>query len=319
MVAALQDPSDAGLEALAEIVDLDHYLSFWATEVLVGHWDGYAGNRNNYHFYREPDGKFVFIPWGADDTFHLKADPNPFDNISDPPPSVLALSAIPNRLYHHPDWRLKYAARLKEILDTAWDEDALLASVDDMAAVVQQHALPEARAKAASDAERVRKFILKRRGEILADITPEPPDWPEPSEGPAMGWEGRFSGGEVELNFETTWDSNQGTNPFETGGKVTSISINGVDVPIALEGLTATIGPSTAEEAAGFEVENPVSLSIVGFLEDNSVEILLIVMPMEQAAAGATPVIGEGAEGIAMHIPAGSFDPDQFLPITGQS
>ena len=48
VVAALQDPSDAGLEALGEIVDLDRFLSFWATEVLVGHWDGYAGDRNNY-------------------------------------------------------------------------------------------------------------------------------------------------------------------------------------------------------------------------------------------------------------------------------
>ena len=53
--------------------------------MLVGHWDGYAGDRNNYHFYREPDGPFVFIPWGTDDTFHLKDDPNPFDNISNPP------------------------------------------------------------------------------------------------------------------------------------------------------------------------------------------------------------------------------------------
>ena len=145
VVAALQDRSDAGLEALGEIVDLDRYLTHWATEVLVGHWDGYAGDRNNYWFYREPSGRFVFIPWGTDDTFHLKDDPNPFDNISDPPPSVLALTAIPNRLYNHPDWRAKYAERLKEILDTAWNENDLLAAVDEMAAVVQEHALPKAR------------------------------------------------------------------------------------------------------------------------------------------------------------------------------
>ena len=48
VVAALEDPTDAGLEALGEIVDLDRYLSHWATEVLVGHWDGYAGDRNNF-------------------------------------------------------------------------------------------------------------------------------------------------------------------------------------------------------------------------------------------------------------------------------
>ena len=187
VVAALQDPSDGGLEDLAKAVDLDSFLSFWATEVLVGHWDGYSGDRNNYHLYREPDGPFVFIPWGVDDTFHLKDDPNPFDNISNPPPSVLALSAIPNRLYNNADWRLKYVVRLKELLDTAWNEDELLASVDRMTAIVQQHALPEARAAAAEDTGRVQKFILKRRGEILADITPEPPDWPQPEEAAAAG------------------------------------------------------------------------------------------------------------------------------------
>ena len=163
VVAALGDPADAGLEALGEIVDLDRFLSFWATEVLVGHWDGYAGDRNNYWFYREPDGRFVFMPWGTDDTFHLKDDPNPFDNIANPPPSVLALTAIPNRLYNDPDWRVKYAARLTEIVDTVWDEEELLAVADDMAAIVQQHALPSATQAAAADTERVRKFILKAK------------------------------------------------------------------------------------------------------------------------------------------------------------
>ena len=163
VVAALQDPSEGGLEALGEVVDLDRFLSFWATEVLVGHWDGYTGNRNNYQFYREPDGPFVFIPWGVDDAFHLKDDPNPFDNISDPPPSVLALTAIPNRLYNNPEWRAKYAHRLKELLDTVWNENKLLAAVDEMAAIVQQNALPEKRATRSADTDRVRKFILKRQ------------------------------------------------------------------------------------------------------------------------------------------------------------
>ena len=183
VVAALEDTSDAGLQALGEIVDLDRFLSFWATEVLVGHWDGYAGDRNNHWFYREPDGRFVFIPWGTDDTFHLRDDPNPFDNISNPPPSVLALTAIPNRLYNTPEWRAAYAARLKAILESVWDTEELLAGVDRMAAIVQQHALPEAAEKAAADTERARKFILKREDEILADLTPSPPDWPEPTGG----------------------------------------------------------------------------------------------------------------------------------------
>ena len=244
MVVALQDPSDAGLKALGEIVDLDRFLSFWATEVLVGHWDGYAGDRNNYHFYRVPDGGFVFIPWGTDDTFHLKDDPNPFDNISNPPPSVLALTAIPNRLYNDGDWRIRYAARLKEIVGTVWDEEELLAVVDEMATIVQQHALPSAREAAAADTERVRKFILKRRGEILADLTPAPPDWPEPE-----AYVPPAGSGTLEITFETTWGSNLSPNPLEEG-TINSLWLNGSEESV--EGMGVFAGHSSPEESVRF-------------------------------------------------------------------
>ena len=71
VVAALQDASPAGLEALAAAIDLDRFFTFWAVEVLIGHWDGYAGNRNNFYIYRESGAPFVFIPWGTDQVFYL--------------------------------------------------------------------------------------------------------------------------------------------------------------------------------------------------------------------------------------------------------
>ena len=312
MVAALQDPSDAGLEALAKAVDLDRFLSFWATEVLVGHWEGYAGNRNNYHFYREPDGPFVFIPWGVDDTFHLKDDPNPFDNISNPPPSVLALSAIPNRLYNNADWRLKYVVRLKELLDTAWNEDELLASVDQMAAIVQQHALPEAKAAAAEDTGRVQKFILKRRGEILADITPEPPDWPEPEEAAAAG-----ESGSLELSFETTWGSNKSANPLEEG-VVTRLLLN--ENEESVDGVAVIAGHASPEEQAILPGAGALaSIAIFGVEPDGSVNGLTIVLPLSHLTGGATLVIGEDEiAGGVWTIPSGAAAPDSFSPfITG--
>ena len=310
MVAALQDPSDGGLEALAKAVDLDRFLSFWATEVLVGHWDGYAGDRNNYHFYREPDGTFVFIPWGVDDTFHLKDDPNPFDNISNPPPSVLALSAIPNRLYSNADWRLKYVVRLKELLDTAWNEDELLASVDQMAAIVQQHALPEAKAAAAEDTGRVQKFILKRRGEILADITPEPPDWPEPEEAAAAG-----EAGSLELSFETTWASNKSANPLEQG-MVTRLLLN--ENEESVDGVAVIAGHASPEEQAILPGAGALaSIAILGVEPDGSVNGLTIVLPLSHLTGGATLVIGEDEiAGGVWTIPSGAAAPDSFSSFT---
>ena len=317
VIAALQDPSDAGLEALAEIVDLDRFLSFWATEVLVGHWDGYAGDRNNYQFYREPNGKFVFIPWGVDDTFHLKDDPNPFDNISSPPPSVLALTAIPNRLYNTPEWRSRYAERLKEILDTAWDEEALLTSVDEMAAIVREHALPADRAKAAADTERVRKFILKRKGEILADLTPEPPDWPEPYDGAAAGPGADFFG--FEVHFETTWGSNASANPLEEGKVTYLLSEDGAQTGDRIEWMGVTAGPAGTEEQALLpSVDDLASLTMMMFLpESGEIEGVTLVLPREMLADGAVLTLGEDPIGaVAWGIPSGATLPEWFELLT---
>ena len=137
---------------------------------------------------------------------------------------------------------MKYAIRLKEILDTVWDEDELLEFVDEMAAIVQQHALPEAKAAAAKDTERVRKFILKRNGEILADLTPEPPDWPDP-------WEDASAAGpqidSLDVVFETSWGSNRSTNPLEEG-TVISLALDEGEEPV--DGFGVIAGFSSPEE-----------------------------------------------------------------------
>ena len=308
VVAALQDRSDAGLEALGEIVDLNRFLSFWATEVLVGHWDGYAGNRNNYWFYRDLDGPFVFLPWGTDGTFHLEDDPNPFDNISDPPPSVLALTAIPNRLYNDSDWRDRYVDRLKHLLETVWDEEALLARVDEMAAIIQEHALPDDRAEAAADAERVRQFIKKRRAEILDDLTPEPPEWPAPDFPAAEG-----DGLEVTVRFESTWGSNKSLNPLAQG-EILHLVLNGAEVPTDDTGVIA--GHASPEEAAGFD-EPAASISLLGLQPDGSVEGMTVVLPLARFTSGAELVIGtDFIGGGVWTIPAGGATPDSFTPFT---
>ena len=313
VMAALQDPSEAGLEALTELVDLDRFLSFWATESLVGHWDGYTGDRNNYHFYRESDGKFVFIPWGVDDVFHLKDDPNPFDDISEPPPSVLALAAIPNRLYNISEWRAKYADRLKDILDAVWDEDELLASVDQMAAIVQEHSLPEAMDAAAKDTERVQKFILKRKGEILADITPEPPDWPEPDYGAAAA-DGVES---FELRFETTWGTNGSANPLAEG-TVYELNEGGEWVATSQGEAGATAGPASPQEEADIGVRDAALFTVMGLYPDGAIRGVTFWMPVDRVAAGATLAIGvdAGVGGVIWTIPAGGVDPEGFIPVT---
>ena len=52
--------------------EVELYLKTLAAEILIGHWDGYAYNHNNYYLYQKPsDGKFVFIEYDMDNTFGI--------------------------------------------------------------------------------------------------------------------------------------------------------------------------------------------------------------------------------------------------------
>ncbi len=78
LVAALDaivDPDQFVTEA-SKVIDLDNFLTMAATEIYLGHWDGYAWTRNNFFIYRRPsDMRWVFMPWGVDQTLQDYLDP----------------------------------------------------------------------------------------------------------------------------------------------------------------------------------------------------------------------------------------------------
>jgi hypothetical protein len=64
------------VEIVGEVIDLDLYLTYAATGMYLGDWDGYYWSKNNYFMYRRPsDLRWVFMPWGIDQTMrdHLPA------------------------------------------------------------------------------------------------------------------------------------------------------------------------------------------------------------------------------------------------------
>jgi hypothetical protein len=247
VVAALQDASPAGLDALAAAIDLDRFLTFWAVEVLIGHWDGYAGNRNNFYIYREPGAPFVFVPWGTDQVF--TATDGPFDDFVSPP-AVMAHGAIAHRLYRDDAMRTAYVGRLKQLLDAVWNEEELLSLADDMAEIVQQHILGR-QASAARDAERVRQFIRERRAVILADLDPEPSAWPWPLAAADICWP---ETGAFDLRFETTWGSSASENPLAEGTvEFTEYKLGGKEQGFELAGATAGFEEGDAGEGEGWD------------------------------------------------------------------
>lgn len=234
VTAALAAPDDTLLAALDQVIDLDQFISFWATEVLIGHLDGYAGNANNYFVYFDPgDGRLRFVPWGTDNTF-VTSPP-------DLPVSILATGALAHRLYAHPEGRARYHAELRRLLADVWDEAALLDRIAGWNALTWGAREPGSADAASADLAALRHFIQTRRGAIEEELA-APPDWPAPLRDPVCA----RPNGQVTGTFETTW----GTLPIEalfTTGTGT-LAVTGSSLP------PFTLGPAGAK--AGEDAAN---------------------------------------------------------------
>jgi spore coat protein CotH len=75
---------DAQLEAaLEEKLDLDGFITGYAIDATVNHWDGYSyWVINNYYMYHDPaSDRFVFMPHGMDQLFQdVNFDVNAWPN-----------------------------------------------------------------------------------------------------------------------------------------------------------------------------------------------------------------------------------------------
>lgn len=62
-------PRDGFMAALTPLIDWDEVLAMMATEIFIGHWDGYGPTRNNYFLHFDGTGVLRLVPWGLDQTF----------------------------------------------------------------------------------------------------------------------------------------------------------------------------------------------------------------------------------------------------------
>jgi CotH kinase protein len=166
VMAALALPDDQAAEALSQVIDLEQFMGHWAMESLLDHGDGHAQNRNNYYVYVNPDDDLMrFMPWGADKVFGN----NKFgDGLT------FVDSMLTRKLYRIPVTRDQYVAALSNLLDTIWDEDALLAETDRMATLIQS--IQPASTYALDE---VRTWITARRAR-LEPVLENPPAFDEP-------------------------------------------------------------------------------------------------------------------------------------------
>ncbi len=172
VITALSASDSDLVDQLGAVVDLDAFLRFWVAEALIGHWDGYSSNRNNFYVYNDPiSGRFYFIPWGADVILtdgHPQASLDPTAN-----KAIFAYSALTRRLVDSPDTRSRYVAEMQRQLSVVWNEGAILAEIDRMSALLAPYV-----GDLAVQTAPVRAFVAGQRVQIKEALGSAVPAFP---------------------------------------------------------------------------------------------------------------------------------------------
>jgi CotH protein len=271
VVDALALPDDQVVAALGELINLDEFFDFWALETLLGHWDGYSGNSNNYFAYHDPaSNKLVFIPWGTDQTF---VGDNPNDNLPYQI-SVYAAGTLCNRLYALPEQRARYRSRLAELNDTLWDVPSLLEQVTAL------HRLAPDSSRAA--VTRLESYI-RAHGEALRTALAQPaPDWPAaPPQQPGDACQGTF--GALSASFSTEWGT------LADIGDVLATGSPDVTASLELDGRPFA-GPFRARAGEDGFLPDAASLRFVAPIIEGVVVQFDLSMPIELFEAGYHPL-----------------------------
>jgi spore coat protein CotH len=209
---ALAGPDHALIPSLEALLDLEAFVNHWAVESLVGHWDGYSGNANNFFVYADPDnrGRFEFIPWGADATFRPAQD---WGSGGALPASVQANGYLAYRLYHHPQGRQRYLERMRWLAEEVWHRDALHRRLDAMLATIGTDASDAFMADLERETGSVRDFIDRREDDVMEEVEAGGAEWPLPPRGDPCERQLGSVGG----NFTAAWVELQEASPLQDG------------------------------------------------------------------------------------------------------
>lgn len=293
VMGALALPTTEMLQTLPRLVDVEEYRSFWAVECLIGHWDSYSKGGNNFFVYFRPDTKqMVFIPWGADGVLGV---PDPFTR-EPVPVSVMAGTQLPHRLYQVPGERAAYRQRLRELLNTAWNEEALLAEVERLRTLVRPHLhVPPSRFNAA--VAQIRAFIQARRTGMELELNGPAPRWPLPLAASPCLW----PAGRITSEFQATWREN--LDLAATGPAWLTLTTPAGEVSRA----PARVAAHRADD--GRYPEGVALLFLGGNLWEARVRGGAVMIPQEHFAAGKIAINGTHALGIFMDAQFGQNRP----------
>lgn len=131
--------------AIQEVMDVDLFLRNIALEILMGQWDGYAYNKNNYFLYqRESDGKMVYLSYDLDNTFGIDwfGVNWALRNVYNWAPSNQA-RPLYSKLLAVPYFKDRFTYHLAEILNTVWNLQDLQTLLEQKQLLISPAALSD--------------------------------------------------------------------------------------------------------------------------------------------------------------------------------
>ena len=167
LVKAAREPDlKKRLARLTELLDVDEFITFAATEAFIVHWDGYSIGANNYRLFHDVSrGKMVFIPSGMDQLFGISSSPN----LSITP---VFKGLVAKQLFAIPEARQRYLQRIESLSTNEFRIAALHARVDRLAKelIAGLPDNPSARQQVEQGAEYLKSRITARAQNVTRQL-----------------------------------------------------------------------------------------------------------------------------------------------------
>jgi len=231
----LESEESFDLKEVEKLVNVDQFIKFWAMESLLGFWDGYTNNQNNYYAYSSPaDGKrFHFLPWGADGAFVEGRGPfSRFGGDDDAPDSVYSQSMLAYRLFQTEGIPNRYKAALENILKNVWNEKDIKNEINRIQTLTRNH-LHHRQDRKDRSVDSLISFVEGRRSKFESELN----DWPvKVSSGPRIPAH-TVEIGELNGSFETVWNDKRLENVMNQGKAQIELTLNGKAVNFSKLGV----------------------------------------------------------------------------------
>jgi spore coat protein CotH len=235
LAQVLETKESFNLAKAEKYVNVDQFIKFWAMESLLGFWDGYTNNQNNYYAYASPkdDMRFHFMPWGADGAFTEGRGPfSRFRGDGNEPKAVYTQSMLANRLFQLDGIPNRYKAALEDILMDVWNEEEIKDDVKRIHALTRNHLHPR-QDRIDQGISRLIAFVEDRRSSIESELQ----DWPvQVQNGPRIP---RYSVeiGKLKGWFDTAWKSERLRDVTGLGKAELELTLNGEQVTFSSLGV----------------------------------------------------------------------------------